>query len=90
VSDETERAWAEGHRAALRGVLGHVLGNLNGDREGDRDAALARAVAELEDVRSALRRICATHGDNDWEDTLHLGDVLEKHLERHLDEADDE
>ena len=31
-----------------------------------------------------LRSICGDYGDNDWEDDLHLEDIIEKHLIRHL------
>jgi predicted secreted protein len=31
-----------------------------------------------------LRYLCAQFGDNDWEDNLHLEDVIEKHLMRYL------
>lgn len=31
-----------------------------------------------------LRDVCADFGDNDWADELHLADVIEKHLARHL------
>jgi len=46
-------------------------------------------VAQLEETRAALRRVCEEHGDNDWRDDLHLADVVEKHLGRHLDAARD-
>lgn len=45
------------------------------------ETALARAQAELLDVRNALRRVCERFGDNDWDDNLALSDVIEKHLE---------
>lgn len=31
-----------------------------------------------------LRIICKDHGDNDWEDDLHLADIIDKHLGKHL------
>ena len=40
---------------------------------------------ERGDVVLKLREICTDHGDNDWPDDLHLADVLEKHLYRHLE-----
>ena len=45
----------------------------------------SRSIERFETVL-ALRRICGEFGDNDWPDTLHLVDVIEKHLERHLHE----
>ncbi len=32
-----------------------------------------------------LRRLCLEHGDNDWDDDLHLADIIDKHLRRYLD-----
>lgn len=40
--------------------------------------------AERAETVAALRRVCDEFGDNDWPDELHLGDVVEKHLRRHL------
>lgn len=83
----SERDYINGNRMAWRVMLGECIRALlvNGDRDAELDAA--RAVAELEDARAALRRVCEDHGDNDWDDDLHLADVIEKHLARHLDEA---
>lgn len=36
-----------------------------------------------------LRELCAEFGDNSWPDTLHLADVIEKHLGKHLWQAKD-
>lgn len=84
TTDEQEEAWIEGRRAAWCQLLGLAVGEL---RDGV-DVTAEALLAEREDVRRILRRICAEHGDNDWPDDLHLGDVLEKHLEPYL-EADE-
>lgn len=42
-------------------------------------------IAEREAAIAALRRLCAAHGDNDWPESLHLADIIEKHLGRHLE-----
>ena len=42
-------------------------------------------VSERTAAIDVLRRLCETHGDNEWPDDLHLGDILEKHLERRLE-----
>lgn len=39
---------------------------------------------EREQAIAALRSLCADFGDNDWPDDLHLADVIEKHLGKHL------
>ena len=75
-----EKAWEEGRRSAYRSLLGECARELGG---GDRK--LAAALAEVETARVALRRVCAAHGDLDWDERLHLADVVEKHLARQLD-----
>lgn len=70
-----------GHKQALRGVLGTLIKELGSD---DPDANAERWRLERMDTIAALRSICEDHGDNDWEDNLHLADVVNKHLSRHL------
>lgn len=79
VADET--SYVEGARAVWRQILQQAM------RELGRDAPewnVARLLAEREEAVSKLRQVCAAHGDNDWPEELHLGDVIEKHLWRHL------
>lgn len=45
----------------------------------------ARWVSEREQAVAILRQVCEKHGDNEWDETLHLADVVEKHLWRHLE-----
>ena len=40
---------------------------------------------ERQEIVAQLRSFCEEYGDNDWPDELHLADVLEKHLYRHVD-----
>lgn len=78
-----DQAYMDGRRMALLGVLNHVLRELGADSP---EAGQARWASERTEALAVLRRICREHGDDDWPDDLHLADVLEKHLERHLDE----
>lgn len=50
------------------------------------EADEARWLSEREQAVAMLRQVCEVHGDNDWPDDLHLADVIEKHLDRHLEE----
>ena len=77
-----ERDYTAGSRMAWRQILGAALRNLGYSPA----LKAARLVAEREDAVAQLRRLCERYGDNDWEDNLHLGDVIEKHLGRHLEE----
>lgn len=47
---------------------------------------VARMAMEIAEARNVLRRLCATHGDLDWGDDLHLADVIDKHLGKYLEE----
>ena len=80
--DEREKGWVAGHRAAWVGLLQTALRELG--YEGT-EAEHARWIVEREAAVVALRNVCETYGDNEWPDNLRLADVIEKHLERHLD-----
>ena len=77
----TERAYIQGQRSAWQRILSTACGNLGID---DPEAAHALWIDERLAAVAALREICEEHGDNDWPDNLHLADVIEKHLGRHL------
>jgi hypothetical protein len=73
-----EQDYIQGNNAAWRQILGEAVRALGPDGDADR-WRLERA-----DTVAALRSLCEEFGDNDWPDDLHLGDVIEKHLGRHL------
>lgn len=78
-----ERGYEEGSRIAWRSILVTAASRLD---EGDPLANSANFQAELDEARSALRRLCADHGDNDWGDDLSLTDVIDRHLAPYLDD----
>ncbi|MFI5296907.1 MAG: hypothetical protein ACHREM_02320 [Polyangiales bacterium] len=84
ASSEHERGYIEGRRRTSLNLLTHALRELGGFDDGSDDATklLARHVAERQEVVALLRGLCAEHGDNDWKDTDHLVDVIDKHLMR--------
>ena len=53
--------------------------------EVDSVADAHRWVIEREEAIFALQRVCKEHGDTLWGNDLHLADIIEKHLGRHLD-----
>jgi len=85
-TERDEACWVRGHRAALVSMLQHVLRELG--YEGDEMARLAW-IAEREQAVATLRVVCDEFGDNDWSNDLHLSDVVDKHLARHLSHEDD-
>jgi truncated hemoglobin YjbI len=80
--ERDEQLWTLGNRAAWLQLLREAcnqLGYSEGD-EGQRNSW----ILEREEAVAALRSVCDSHGDNDWDDRLHLMDVINKHLARHL------
>ncbi len=80
-----EQAFLQGERAAWTRVLQEARNALG--RSDKPLADLAALTAEREQVIAVLRRLCEEHGDNDWDEDLHLADVVDKHLGRYLREA---
>lgn len=87
ISEEKLQELAESHyirgqRQLLVGQLREILKQLYYDEE----FTTEKLIAEREEAVLALRSICEDHGDNDWDEDLHLADVINKHLGRYLDE----
>jgi hypothetical protein len=80
VSDVEEHFHELGHRQAIRGVLGYCIRELGDEARTEHGWRVERA-----DAVNALRRICEDFGDNDWDESLNLADVIEKHLEPYLE-----
>ena len=85
------RAWIDQASQALRQLYcdTSIIQASDGTAELPLEARVLRLEVERQEAIQALRTICAAHGDNDWPENLHLRDILEKHLERHLNDADD-
>lgn len=73
-----EASYTRGANAAWRRILSEAVSQLGGEGDAVRWRIERSAVVE------ALRELCERHGDNDWPDTLHLADVIRKHLHSHL------
>lgn len=84
--DEHDNAYTEGSRRAWLTILAEALHNLGYDGP---EHSAHRWILEREETVLALRSICEDFGDNDWDETLHLADVLNKHLARQLHEDRD-
>ncbi len=84
MTDSEEHAYAEGRKAFARRMLVECLRELHVE-----GVTAEKLILERAETIAFLRGLCARCGDNDWSDNLHLVDVLEKHLERHLPQRDD-
>lgn len=77
-----EIAYCRGSRMAWSTMLAECVRNLGYESP---EAKRAAWIIERESAIAQLRTACEYHGDNDWPDNLNLGDIIEKHLLRHLD-----
>lgn len=80
-----EESYEQGSRMAWRLMLQKCCRELGYD---DIEAAKVRWIGEREAAISALTDVCSEYGDLDWDNNLHLADVIEKHLHRNLSAAD--
>ncbi len=76
---------AKSYIAGSRAIAAHILGECCAELGYDNlVAASAKFILEREAIVAQLRLLCEDYGDNDWDETCHLGDVIDKHLGRHL------
>lgn len=81
-----EKEYERGLRTAYRFMMLHCMRNLDIDADiTSLEKKVAQLTAEREEAISVLRSLCEDCGDNDWEETLHLADIIDKHLGKHLD-----
>lgn len=76
----SEQDYIRGQRQVWTELLERAIKEL-----GYEQISYRRWMIEREHAIQALRMICEDYGDNDWSEGLHLADVIEKHLGRHLD-----
>jgi len=77
-AEERDALLVQGERLAWFRILGQSVQALGG--EGDAE----RWRLEREEAIMVLRGLCEHFGDNDWNESLHLADVIDKHLGKHL------
>ncbi len=80
--DDSEQAYLAGKRMAWMELLAAALRSLDDGKE----YTVVQMELQRQETIAAMRSICAEFGDNDWPDSLHPADVIEKHLARHLRE----
>jgi hypothetical protein len=81
MNEKEETAYMQGGRAAWTSMLHECIKHLGYDGE---DVNKTAWVVEREAAIAALRGLCRDHGDNDWDEDLHLADIIDKHLRKHL------
>jgi hypothetical protein len=81
---EHESGYLKGRRRALVGVLRYCARELGYEEP---EAKVVKLLAEREETITALRKVCAAHGDNNFDDAAYIPDVVEKYLARYLDDG---
>jgi predicted secreted protein len=81
-AEAREAGYVEGKRRAYIDLMHLAAKGLGYDYP---LAEAASIITEREEAIAKLRDVCGEHGDNDWSEDLHLADIIEKHLARHLD-----
>jgi hypothetical protein len=82
VDERIDRAYVRGMEGVWRSLVQQGIANIGPSPVRD----LGALHAERHDAVRALREVCALLGDNDWEDDLHLGDIIEKHVLPHIED----
>lgn len=82
MTKSDELAYLRGQRSIWLRLLRDAARDLGQDSP---EWTAERWRIEREETIAMLRQVCERHGDNDWPDDLHLGDVIEKHLWRNLE-----
>jgi predicted secreted protein len=82
-----ERDFSRGEKAAWRRMLAECIKWLREDAE---PMTAEQLLLERTEAIAMLRIVCAEHGDNDWPDRLHLADIIDKHLAKHLPQGEEE
>lgn len=83
MTESEERAYIQGQRAVWLSVMRVAIRELCDDGI---DLDPVTMLAEREAAIAALRDVCEDHGDNDWDEDLHLADIIRNHLQKHLEE----
>lgn len=80
MTEIEEKAYLQGRKSLAREFLGYAIQEVDGDVK-----TRSELIKERAGAIAKLREICAAYGDNDWDDNLHLVDILDKHLLNHLE-----
>ncbi len=86
LQDLLEESYINGERHEKLNQLRNALRDLGYEAGEDIVAQLSRVVSEREETIIALRQVCQDHGSTDWNHTLHMADIVNKHLANHLNQ----
>ncbi len=84
MTEEQEKLYMEAQSHALKEIISHCQNKLRsfGVELKTKDEFDQERIETI----ALLRMHCDEYGDNDWDDDLHLSDVIDKHLVRHIED----
>ncbi len=82
MNEKEENIYIQGERNVWNKLLSDCLIELGYNNPGNKQKY--NWILEREAVIVQLRDLCNKFGDNNWSEELHLADIIEKHLRRHL------
>lgn len=86
MSDKNDESFYKGFKAAWVSILAEALQKLGYRYE---ETNRYGWILEREAAILQLRELCEKFGNNDWDDTLNLSDIIEKHLGYYLDKENE-
>ena len=84
IKDRLAKIKEQIYERARREILTEQLRSTLNKLRGYGDTTKEQLILEREELIVQLRDVCDHFGDNDWDEKLHLPDVIEKHLFKHL------
>jgi predicted secreted protein len=86
MTEKEELAYEQGQQIVWRRMLRKCITNLAPCFNESADKQFALLLAERSEAIAILRDLCEEFGDNNWDENLHLADIIEKHLGKYLHE----
>lgn len=84
MNENEERIYMDGEASTLKNMITYCQNKLRA--YGIKLKTKDEFDQERIEIISLLRMHCDEYGDNDWDDNLHLSDIIDKHLMRHIEQ----
>lgn len=78
-----DKSWDAGNKAALLSVLGRIVGELGPYEERSRESLILEREQAILYIRNFVREDLKE--DDDFEDNLHLSDIIDNYIVKNID-----
>ena len=72
--------YIQGNKAAYSNILKFCIKQLDDNDYIEYEKAYINLLTERTEAILALRAVCSIISDNNWQDNLHLADIINKHI----------